>query len=91
MITKRKDHRGGAGRGGGRPKGPTGKAGITVTLRVTPKAREALRLDDRPGELVSLLVERYLDAREARPSASAPARPADDGQDAGPVVDPHDA
>jgi hypothetical protein len=77
MITKRKGPP--RGRGGGRPKGATGTAGITVTLRLTPEARAILATHERPGRWLSALIE------------SAPARPADDGQDAGPVVDPHDA
>lgn len=85
--------RGGPRPGSGRPKGARNaapsRAGIAISVRVTQRAREILRQDERPGELISLLVERYAASRELRPSA--PARPADDGQDAGPVVDPHDA
>lgn len=60
----------GAGRKAGqkdaRPRKSKG-AGVPVSLRVTSRAREILARDARPGELVSLLVERYADSRESRP------------------------
>jgi len=54
VITKKKGVP--RGRGGGRPKGPTGKAGITVTLRLTPEARAILAQQARPGAFVSGLI-----------------------------------
>jgi len=54
LITKKKGPP--RGRNGGRPKGATGTAGITVTLRLTPEARAILATHERPGAYVSALL-----------------------------------
>ena len=54
MIDKKKGPP--RGRNGGRPKGPTGKAGIPTTLSLSPEAKAILAQQARPGAFVSALI-----------------------------------
>lgn len=54
MITKKKGVP--RGRGGGRPKGPTGTAGIPTTLSLSPEARAVLAGRRGQGRWVSGLI-----------------------------------
>ena len=53
---------GGARRGSGRKAGVTNADNVVVSLRVTPRAREILRQQARPGQWLSKLIEQVTDS-----------------------------